>query len=108
MIAELISLIRLIIKIFGTLAKADQGAFIKVLTNTAKSFGVKVMNQPGLNGILSLQKTSERLLNNKRLKFVESFEKQVGKLLPKDMSVVNKVIKNTLQRQRAKVPGKIP
>lgn len=108
MITELISLIRLIIKIFGTLAKVEQGAFIKVLTNTAKSFGVKALKQAGISEVQQVKRTAERLLNTKKVKYVEAFEKQIGKLLPKDMNVVNKVIHNTLQGQKAKVPGMIP
>ena len=108
MITELIAIIKLIIKLFGKLSTIERNAFIKVLTNTAKSFGANVMNQPGLNGILSLQKTSERLLNNKRLKFVESFEKQIGKLLPKDMQLINKSIQKMTKAQSAVSNSRIP
>lgn len=101
-------LIKLIIKSFGKLSTAERNAFAKVLTNTTKSFGAKITKQPGINGILSLQKVSERLLNNKRLKFVESFERQMSKLLPKDMQLINKSIQKMKKGQNQLVNSRIP
>lgn len=108
MIPELISLIRLIIKVFGTLAKVEQGAFIKVLTNTAKSFGVKALKQTGIGEVLQVKKTAERLLSAKKVKYVEAFEKQVGKLLPKDMQLINKSIQKMTKAQSVVSNSKIP
>lgn len=92
MIPQLIALIKTIIKIAGQLKAGDAKIFTDIMSKTAKSLGARLMNETGISQVKKVMGVSERLLNLNPVKYLETFEKQVRNLLPKDLATLNKII----------------
>ncbi len=100
MIPELIALIKTIIKIVNALSTVEKGTFIKLLSKTAKSLGVKLLGETGLNDIPKIVNATNKLINANKTKYLDGFTKQMGKLLPKEVKTINGLFKSKDTRDK--------